>query len=238
MSQQREIIVELSKVAMRYAAGEDVLRDIDLTLQAGSFHFLIGPSGAGKSSLLKTIALSHFCTRGEIVLFGHRVAAADRETISMLRRRIGMVFQDFRLIDHMTAFDNVALPLRIGGAPEDEVTGFVQEMLAWLGVADLMEQRPPALSMGQRQLLAVARAVVTRPSLLLADEPTSNVDPANAERLMHLFVELNRLGTAVVLATHNTDMLRRYAYPRLRMQAGRLLSPPMAVGGRIDRRVG
>jgi cell division transport system ATP-binding protein len=220
-----------------------LLHGLDFTLARGERLGIVGESGSAKSIAMHAIAgllPEQLVSSGSIRFDGQElVGLSDREHAALRGRRIGMVFQDFRLIDHMTAFDNVALPLRIGGAPEEEVASFVQEMLAWLGVAELMDQRPPALSMGQRRLLAVARAVVTRPSLLLADEPTSNVDPANAERLMHLFVELHRLGTAVVLATHNTEMLRRYAYPRLRMQAGRLLSPPMAVSGAyVDRRVG
>ncbi len=217
------VILQLRRVGARYAtAGEEVLRDVDLSLAAGSFHFLVGPSGAGKTSLLRLLSLSHPPSRGSITLFGRDVSRLDREEVTGLRRRIGVVFQDFRLLDHMSAFDNVALPLRIGGASEEQIAGCVSEMLAWVGLSDAMEARPPRLSMGQRQLLAVARAVITRPSLLLADEPTSNVDQARSVRLMRLFTALHRMGTAVVLATHSQDLLHRHGFPVLRMEGGRL----------------
>src|SRR5690242_17439374 len=182
---------------MRYAvgAGEEALRDVDLTLTAGSFHFLVGPSGAGKTSLLRLLSLSQPCSRGTITLFGRDVAKLGRDERAALRRRIGVVFQELRLLDHLSAFDNVALPLRIGGGSEEQISGYVSELLGWLGLSDLIEAKPPQLSMGERQLVAVARAVITRPSLLLADEPTSNVDDRRTRRLMHLFTALNKLGT-------------------------------------------
>ncbi|MCS6878567.1 MAG: ATP-binding cassette domain-containing protein [Geminicoccaceae bacterium] len=219
-------ILQLLGVGMRYGSGEEVLRDIDLSINAGSFHYLVGPSGAGKTSLLRVLSLSRPIARGKLVVFGHDVRELDRDRLGRLRRRIGVVFQDFRLLDHLSVFDNVALPLRIGGADEERIAAHVSQMLAWLGLADFMEAKPPALSMGQRQLVAIARAVITRPDLLLADEPTSNVDPARAERLMYLFTELHKLGTAVILATHSREHLRRWPFPVLRMEGGRLLSPP------------
>lgn len=223
MDDGRAIILQLRQVGMRYgAAADEALRDVDLTLRAGGFHFLVGPSGAGKTSLLRLLSLSHPAGRGTVTLFGRDVAKVDRDELSGLRRRVGVVFQDFRLLDHMSAFDNVALPLRINGAEEDRIAASVSEMLAWLGLSDVMEARPPKLSMGQRQLLAVARAVITRPSLLLADEPTSNVDRRRTRRLMHLFTALHQMGTAVVLATHNEDLLRRHPFPVLEMDEGRL----------------
>lgn len=228
-------IVQLQGVGMRYGSGEEVLRDIELSINAGSFHYLVGPSGAGKTSLLRLLSLSQPASRGTIVLFGRDIARVDRDELGRLRRRIGVVFQDFRLLDHLTAFDNVALPLRIGGADPERISAYVSQMLSWIGLGDFIEAKPPQLSMGQRQLLAVARAVVGRPDLLLADEPTSNVDPARAERLVHLFVELHKLGTAVVLATHSREMLRRWPFPVLHMERGRLIralpaEPRAAVG--------
>jgi cell division transport system ATP-binding protein len=215
-------ILQLQQVGMRYGAGDEVLRDIDLTLGTGSFHFLVGPSDAGKTSLLRLLSLSQPPSRGTITLFGRDVSKLDREGLAAVRRRVGVVFQDFRLLDHLTAFDNVALPLRIAGASEEQISGHVSEMLGWLGLSDLIEVRPPQLSMGQRQLVAVARAVITRPALLLADEPSSNIDPQRTRRLMHLFTSLNEMGTAIVLATHSQDLLRRYGHPVLRMEEGRL----------------
>jgi cell division transport system ATP-binding protein len=223
LSNAPSTILQLQHAAMRYGAGEEVLRDLDLTIEAGSFHFLVGPSGAGKTSLLRLISLSYPPSAGTITLFGRDVLKLDRAGNGALRRRIGVIFQDFRLLDHMSAFDNVALPLRIAGADEDQLGRFVSELLAWIGLSDLIEHRPPELSMGQRQLLAVARAVVTRPGLLLADEPTSSVDPARADRLMRLFIQLNRLGTAVILATHSRDLLCRHPFALIEMAGGRIV---------------
>lgn len=219
----RAAILELEGAGMRYGSGDEVLRDIDLTINGGSFHYLVGPSGAGKTSLLRLMSLSEPPSRGRLVLFGREVTTVDRAELGRLRRRIGVVFQDFRLLDHLSAFDNVALPLRIGGADEEQISAYVSQMLGWLGLAERMEARPPQLSMGQRQLVTVARAVVGRPDLLLADEPTSNVEPARVERLMLLFSELHRLGTAVVLATHSRELVRRWAFPVLHLERGRLI---------------
>lgn len=218
-------IVRLQQIGMRYGEAGDVLRDVDLSLRVGSFHFLVGPSGAGKTSLLRLLSLSHPPSHGTIVLFGRDVSKLDRDDITSVRRKVGVVFQDLRLLDHLSAFENAALPLRIAGASDEQITSYVTEMLTWLGLGGLVDARPPVLSMGQRQLVAVARAVVCRPSLLLADEPTSNLDPERAERLMHLLIQLHKLGTAVVLATHSRDLLHRYPFPVLRMDAGRLTVP-------------
>ena len=223
MDEDRATILRLQQVGMRYGSGDEVLRDVDLALPSGSLHFLVGPSGAGKTSLLRLMSLSHPASRGTITLFGRDVSRLDRAALAGVRRRVGVVFQDFRLLDHLSAFDNVALPLRIAGASEEQISSYVSEMLGWLGLSDLIEARPPHLSMGERQLVAVARAVIARPALLLADEPTSNVDPKRARRLMHLFSSLNEMGTAVVLATHSQDLLRRHPWPVLQMEAGRLV---------------
>jgi cell division transport system ATP-binding protein len=188
----------------------------------GSFHFVVGPSGAGKTSLLRLMSLTHPPSQGSMVLFGRDVAKLDRTESSALRRRIGVIFQDFRLLEHMTAFDNVALPLRLGGASDEQISAHVSQMLGWLGLGDAMEKKPGELSMGQRQLVSIGRAVIGRPSLLLADEPTSSIDPARSRRLMHLFLSLHRLGTAVVFVTHNERLVRRHPCPVLAMEAGRL----------------
>lgn len=218
-------ILQLDGVDLRYGDTPPVLHGIDLTLQAGSFHFLSGPSGAGKTSLLRLISLSHPPSRGTVRVFGRALDKINREELAALRQRIGVVFQDFRLLDHLSAFDNVALPLRIGGANEDQTARFVADMLGWLGLGDRLEARPAELSMGQRQLVCIARAVVAKPRLLLADEPTSNIDAKNAERLMNLFIQLHRLGTAVVIATHSAELLRRYTYAVLHISHGRLTVP-------------
>ncbi|MCB1885255.1 MAG: ATP-binding cassette domain-containing protein [Geminicoccaceae bacterium] len=209
---------------MRYDGAAEVLHDITLTLKSGSFYFLTGPVGAGKTSLLRLLSLSHPAYRGTIRVFGRDFALVGREEAARLRQRIGVVFQDFRLLEHLSAFDNVALPLRIAGADDERVAASVPEMLRWLGLDAVMEAPPRQLSMGERQLVCIARAVVTRPALLLADEPTSNVDPERAERLMHLFVQLHGLGTSVVLSTHSQDLPRRHPFPGLRLEAGRLVA--------------
>lgn len=207
---------------MAYGSGPDVLRDIDLTLQAGSLHVLTGESGAGKTSLLKIIGLTRPLSQGQIHLFGQDVTRLRRAARPAVRRRIGMIFQDFRLLDHLTAFDNVALPLRITGMDDTEVTNSVSEMMSWLGIVELAGEHPPRLSMGQRQLLAAARAVVTRPALILADEPTSHLDPDRSERLIRLFIELKRMGTTIMIATHNSDGVRRFASSQHHVHEGRI----------------
>jgi cell division transport system ATP-binding protein len=198
-------------------------------LEPGSFHFLTGPSGAGKTTLLRMIYLAERPTRGTISLFDQDVSALPRDELANLRRRIGIVFQDFRLIEHLSAFDNVALPLRVAGVEEPRVRAHVTELLEWVGLADHLMARPATLSGGQKQRMAIARAVIAGPSLLLADEPTGNVDDAMADRLMRLFEEMNRLGTTLVLATHNEALVARRGHPRLHLENGRLvIESPLA----------
>jgi cell division transport system ATP-binding protein len=218
-------MLRLDQVAMRYGDGPEVLQGLNLALPRGDFVFLMGPTGAGKTSLLRLLGLAQMPSRGRFTLFERDVLSLRRDELTALRRRIGMVFQDVRLLDHLSAFDNVALPLRINGAQDDQIGGFVSEMLAWLGLSAAIEAKPPTLSMGQRQLIAVARAVIIRPNLLLCDEPTSNLDSKLARRLMHLFNQLRKLGTTVVLSTHSEDLVDRYPHPVLRIAEGRLRGP-------------
>ena len=220
-----ESVVRFENVGLRYGAGPEVLRDITFALEPGSFHFLAGVSGAGKSSLLKLMYLGHRPTRGLISLFGRDIATMPHEEMPVLRRRIGVVFQDFRLVDHLSTLDNVALPLRVAGAPEEEVRDNVVEMVRWVGLADQLRARPHTLSGGQKQRAAIARAVINRPSLLLADEPTGNVDDKIAMRLLYLFEELNKLGTTIVIATHNEALIGRFNHPQLRLEGGVLTVP-------------
>lgn len=220
-----ESVVRFENVGLRYGAGPEVLRDITFALEPGSFHFLAGVSGAGKSSLLKLMYLGHRPTRGLISLFGRDIATMPHEEMPVLRRRIGVVFQDFRLVDHLSTLDNVALPLRVAGAPEEEVRDNVIEMVRWVGLADQLRARPHTLSGGQKQRAAIARAVINRPSLLLADEPTGNVDDKIAMRLLYLFEELNKLGTTIVIATHNEALIGRFNHPQLRLEGGVLTIP-------------
>jgi cell division transport system ATP-binding protein len=204
-------------------AGSEVLRDLNFMLPDGAFRWLLGPSGAGKTSLLRLMYLDVRPTRGRLAIFGTDIETARRRSLPRLRRRIGVVFQDFRLLPHLSAFDNVALPLRIAGRPEGQLRADVTEMLRWVGLARQAAARPAQLSGGEQQRVAIARAVINRPSLLLADEPTGNLDDAQAERLMQLFKELNRLGTTVVIATHNDALVERHPGHRLRLSRGRLV---------------
>jgi cell division transport system ATP-binding protein len=231
-------IVDFDSVGLRYGTGAEVLRDLQFRLSRGGFYFLTGPSGAGKTSLLKLLYLAQRPTRGRVRLFGEELSEAPREAMPAFRRRIGVVFQDFRLIRHLSAFDNVALPLRIAGRSEEEVDAQVREMLAWVGLADRASARPPTLSGGEQQRVAIARAVIAQPELLVADEPTGNVDAEMAARLLHLFESLNRLGTTVVVATHDLSLIAATnGAQMLRLEGGRLVdptgslrNPPVAAG--------
>jgi cell division transport system ATP-binding protein len=223
---QKEPVVRFENVGMRYGMGPEVLCDVSFALPAGSFHFLTGASGAGKSSLLKLMYLAQRPSRGLITLFGRDIATTSRRELPALRRRIGVVFQDFRLIDHLSALDNVALPLRVAGAKDEQVREHVAELLAWVGLADHVDATPPVLSGGQQQRVAIARAVINRPALLLADEPTGNVDNDLAVRLLYLFDELNKLGTTVVIATHNESLVKRFDHEILHLEGGELTRVP------------
>jgi cell division transport system ATP-binding protein len=216
-------MVRFENVGMRYSAGPEVLRDVTFVLEAGSFNFLTGLSGAGKTTLLKLIYVAEPPSRGLITLFGQDMATTNRSEFPAIRRRIGVVFQDFRLLDHLSAFDNVALPLRLAGRREADYAHDVQELLAWVGLGDRMQARPPTLSGGEQQRVAIARAVVARPDLLIADEPTGNVDPEMGARLIRLFSELNRLGTTVLIATHDRALVESTRAREMRLVDGRLV---------------
>lgn len=205
-------MIRLENVALKYGSGPDavdVLRHVSFHLQSGSFHFLTGPSGAGKTTLLRLLFLSLRPTAGQIELFGENVTRLAARKRAGIRRRIGIVFQDFRLLDHLTTWQNVALPLRVLGKKEAEYREDVTDLLQWVGLGDRMHHYPSVLSGGEQQRAAIARAVIGKPELLLADEPTGNVDPQMARRLLRLFIELNKLGTSVVIATHDHQLIRQ-----------------------------
>lgn len=220
-------VIEFDNVGLRYGQGTEVLKDVSFALPAGSFHFLTGESGAGKTSLLSLLYLARSPTRGSVKLFGKAVQSIARDDLPEVRRKIGVVFQDFRLLDHLSAIDNAALPLRVAGYPEAEIQKRVTELLMWVGLGAHLNARPPTLSGGQKQSVAIARAVINRPQLLLADEPTGNMDDKSAARLMRLFVELNKRGTTVVIATHNEGLIRTFPYPRIHLVNGRLSIYPV-----------
>jgi cell division transport system ATP-binding protein len=208
----------------RHEDGHEVLRDVSFTLPEGQFRWLLGPSGAGKTSLLRLMYLAVRPTRGHLRILGADIDRIGRRDLPRLRRRIGVVFQDFRLLRHLSAFDNVALPLRLAGRAEGQLRVDVTEMLRWVGLEQKLEALPQALSGGEQQRVAIARAVIGRPALLLADEPTGNLDDSQAQRLMALLKELNRLGTTVVVATHNDALVARHPAPALRLARGRLVA--------------
>ncbi len=230
MSGSDNSIVQFDNVGLRYGTDREVLSDISFTLYPGSFYFLTGASGAGKTSMLKLLYLAKRPSRGAIRMFGHDLITQPRSALPEFRRRIGTVFQDFRLIPHLTAFDNVALPLRISGLSEAEIQKPVADMLAWVGLEHRVDARPATLSGGEQQRVAIARAVIARPEILVADEPTGNVDPEMAVKLLRLFEALNRLGTTVVVATHDVHLLRKVPDSLImRLDKGTLSDPTGAL---------
>ena len=215
-------MIRFENVGVRYGMGPEILSDLTFEVGERSFQFLTGPSGAGKTTLLKLFFLSLKPSRGLITMFGRDTATLSGTELPRLRRRVGVVFQDFRLLDHLTTYENVALPLRVLGKSEDSYRADVQELLKWVGLGERMHAPPPVLSGGEKQRAAIARALIGHPEILLADEPTGNVDPPLARRLLRLFVELNRQGTSVVIATHDIGLMNQFDARRLVLDEGRL----------------
>ena len=215
-------LIRFENVGLRYGQGPEVLKDISFSVMPNSFQFLTGPSGAGKTSLLRLLFLSLRPTRGLITLFDRDATRLASNEIAAVRRRIGIVFQDFRLLDHLTAYENVALPFRVAGRDEASYRAEVVELLRWVGLGERLNALPPILSGGEKQRIAIARALIVRPELLLADEPTGNVDAPLAKRLLRLFVELKKSGTAILIATHDVPLMDQYDAPRLVLNDGRL----------------
>ncbi len=213
-------MIRLTNVALKYDRGPEVLSEVSFHLRPGSFHFLHGESGAGKTSLLRLMFMSLHPTRGQLHMFNDDVSRVNAQKRAQLRRRIGIVFQDFRLLDHLTVWENVALPLRVIGKKASDYREDVTDLLQWVGLGDRMYANPSVLSGGEKQRAAIARAVIGKPEVLLADEPTGNVDPQMARRLLRLFVELNRLGTSVVIATHDHQLMRQFKAPRIEVHRG------------------
>ena len=215
-------LVRFENVGLRYGLGPEILRDLTFLIPAHSFQFLTGPSGAGKTSLLRLLFLSIRPTRGLVNLFGQDVSLLGKDQVANMRQKIGIVLQDFRLLDHMTTYENVALPFRVMGREESSYRREVIDLLKWVGLGERMDALPPILSGGEKQRAAIARAVISRPQLLLADEPTGSVDPTLGRRLLRLFIELNRLGTAVIIATHDITLMDQYEARRMVLHQGRL----------------
>ncbi len=230
MSNTEGDIVQFDNVGLRYGSDREVLSDVSFTLHPGSFYFLTGASGAGKTSLLRLLYLAQRPSRGMIRMFGTDAITLPRERLPGFRRRIGVVFQDFRLVPHLSAFDNVALPLRVQGVAERDIIKPVTDMLEWVQLADRIHALPAQLSGGEQQRVAIARAVIHRPEVLVADEPTGNVDPEMAVKLLRLFEALNRIGTTVVVATHDVHLLKRVPDSLImRLDRGRLSDPTGAL---------
>lgn len=207
MSEEMPATLDLQRIGLRYGRGPEVLSGVDLTLTPGSFTFLTGASGAGKSTLLKLSYLALKPSRGLIHLFGQDVSTLKPSKVQVLRRRIGVVLQDFRLIDHLSVWENIALPLRVAGLNRTDYRPDVDELINWVGLGHRMNALPPTLSGGEKQRCAIARAVINKPDLLIADEPTGNVDPDMGSRLLRLFAEMNRMGTTVLIATHDLGLV-------------------------------
>jgi len=215
-------VIDVFHVSKDYGHYRHALIDVSFSIAKGEFVFLTGPSGAGKTSLLRLLFLSLRPTRGLVNLFGHDISLLGKEQIADLRKRIGIVLQDFRLLDHMTTYENVALPFRVMGRDESSYRREVIDLLRWVGLGERMDALPPILSGGEKQRAAIARAVISRPQLLLADEPTGSVDPTLGRRLLRLFIELNKSGTAVIIATHDITLMDQYEARRLVLHQGRL----------------
>ena len=216
-------MIKFDNVSFRYTDdGEDILKNINFTLEAGSYHFLTGPSGSGKTSLMNLLYLGNLPTSGKVQIFGQDIHTLERTDFFKIRQQIGIIFEDFRLLNHVSAFENVALPLKIIGRPQDEIEKHVNELLDWVGLGKHKNHLPLTLSGGQQQRIAIARAVIDRPKLLLADEPTGNLDDDIGFRLMGLFEQLNRMGTTILIATHNNQIIEQFGHPCLKISDGKI----------------
>ena len=215
-------MIKFTSVFKAFPKGGLALKDVSFHVGKGEFAFLTGHSGAGKSTVMKLIYAEERPTSGEVRVSGYNVNEMKPRDVPLLRRKLGIVFQDFRLLDHLTTWENVALPLRVMGKREADYREDVTDLLRWVGLGDRINAYPEVLSGGEKQRAAIARAVIGRPELLLADEPTGNVDPAIGNRLLRLFVELNRLGTSVIIATHDHGLMEQLDAPRLVLNNGNL----------------
>jgi len=217
-------VIQFSGVCMSYPGGREALSQLDLNVGRGELAFLTGHSGAGKSTLLRLIALLERHTRGQIIIDGQNLERIARPQQPYYRRKIGYIFQDHRLLMDRTVFDNVALPLVIAGHPRQEIVRRVRAALDKVGLLSKERRHPPALSSGEQQRVGIARAVVNRPPLLLADEPTGNLDPDLSREIMGLFTQFNQVGVTVLIATHDLALIRDLDQRIIHLHDGRMVS--------------
>lgn len=217
-------MISLNHVGLRYDGGPEVLSDISLKLEAGSFHYLTGSSGSGKTSLMRLLHIGLLPSRGDIRIFDQDIMRSTRTERANLRRNIGVIFQNFQLLPHLSLYDNIAMPLRLTKIPETKIETAVTEMISWIGLKDYIRVKPAFLSGGQQQRAAITRAVITKPKILLADEPTGSLDDAMGNKIITLFEELNKTGTAIVVATHNQGMINRFPHDILKLKNGGLIT--------------
>ena len=212
-------IISFANVGARYGDEEDVLTNVSFNIGAGSFYFLSGASGAGKTTLLRLMYQLHRPCRGVIKVFGKQTNDMSHDDITALRHKMAIVFQEYSLLSHISVFDNVALPLRVRGVDESKVKKLVTKTLEWVGLAKFADSYPLSLSGGQQQRVSVARAIIVQPAIMLADEPTGNLDDENASRLMELFIQMNKMfGTTIILATHNSGLMQKYKFPVMHVE--------------------
>jgi cell division transport system ATP-binding protein len=215
-------LIELENVSLRYNLNREILNNVSLTIEPGGFYYVTGSSGAGKTSLLKLLFLSLKPSEGKLSVFGQDISKISNYKKQLLRRRIGFVFQDFRLLNHLTTYENIALPLRVRGENEMNYKKDVIELLKWVNLEHCIHLKPEVLSGGEKQRVAIARAVIGSPEIILADEPTGNVDPEIASRILNLFLELNKLGTSIVIATHDTEIIKQIKKPVIELKNGKI----------------
>ncbi|MBN1325342.1 MAG: ATP-binding cassette domain-containing protein [Alphaproteobacteria bacterium] len=215
----KDTAISFTNVGAKYDHGREVISDVSFNISKSSFYFLSGASGAGKTTLLKLIYQLHKQSRGQIKLFGKTTTDLSRDEITDLRRKMAIVFQEYSLLSHLSVFDNVALPLRVRGISENKIKKLVGKTLDWVGLGRYANSNPKALSGGQQQRVSVARAIIVQPEILLADEPTGNLDDENASRLMELFIQMNKnFGTTIILATHSSKLMNIYKFPTIMVE--------------------
>ena len=215
MKNDKNAIIKFQNLDFSYGKVEPILHNINLEIERGGFYFLTGKSGAGKTSLLKLIYLGIRPTNGYAYIFGKESKKYTNKQIALMRQNISVVFQDYKLLPHLSAYDNVALPLRIKGEDNKTIDNKVRAIIKWVGLEKHLNNLPETLSGGQQQRLSIARSVITQPKIILADEPTGSVDDVSASRIFSLFEQLHQRGTTIIMATHNQNIVNSKPYPEL-----------------------